>query len=154
LFNPFCKKKLSILLMKRPLQTTLSLASETSFFKKIMLVLVFFCRCFTLEFTPAQLMEPHSLSARPTQVSLCTFCVKNICRLVSSCTNPIKAMFLSIDHVLNLHSFFVAQPSRSCFPTSPLSESSNHFPCESRCGFIIQISRSFNDSALLSGYLL
>jgi hypothetical protein len=34
--------------------------------------------CFTLEFTPAQLVEPHSLTARPTQVSLCTCCVKKI----------------------------------------------------------------------------
>jgi hypothetical protein len=32
--------------------------------------------CFTLEFTLAQLIDPHSLTARPTQVSLCTCCVK------------------------------------------------------------------------------
>jgi hypothetical protein len=30
----------------------------------------------------------------------------------------------------------------------------NLYLCESCCGLIIQISRSFNDSALLSGYLL
>jgi hypothetical protein len=89
---------LSALLMKRPpLQTTLSLASETS--KKIMLELVFLLTlvCFTLEVTPAQLIDPHSLTARPTQVSLCT-CIKKICLLlVSSCVNPIKPTFLSIN---------------------------------------------------------
>jgi hypothetical protein len=30
----------------------------------------------TVEVTPAQLTEPHSLTARPTQVSLCTCCVQ------------------------------------------------------------------------------
>jgi hypothetical protein len=30
----------------------------------------------------------------------------------------------------------------------------NLYLCESCCGLIIQTSRSFNDSALLSGYLL
>jgi hypothetical protein len=63
--------------------------------------------------------------------------------LVSSRTNPIKAMFLSIDPVPNLHSISAAHPSRSCFPTSPLSESGNHFPCESCCDLIHRISRSF-----------
>jgi hypothetical protein len=71
---------LSILLMRRPPPppTTLSLASET--FKKIhVLVLMFLALvCFTLEFTPAQLVNPHSLIARPTQVPLCTCCVKKI----------------------------------------------------------------------------
>jgi hypothetical protein len=28
--------------------------------------------CFTLEFAPAQLLDPHSLTAKPTQASLCT----------------------------------------------------------------------------------
>jgi hypothetical protein len=32
--------------------------------------------CFTFEVTPAQFVDPHSLTARPTQVSLCTCCVK------------------------------------------------------------------------------
>jgi hypothetical protein len=109
--------------------------------------------CFTLEVTPAQLIDPHSLTARPTQVSLCT-CVKKNLLLVSSCSNPIKAMFPSIDPVPNLHSISAAHPSRSCFPTSPLSESGNLFPCESCCGLIIQISGSFIDFAPLSGYLL
>jgi hypothetical protein len=104
-------------------------------FKKILLLLVFLAlKCFTLEVAPAQLVDPHSLTARPTQVSLCTCCVKKICCLVSSCPNPIypisKAMFLSMDPVPNLHSISVAHPSRSCFHTSPLFESGNHFPCD------------------------
>jgi hypothetical protein len=98
--------------------------------------------CFILEVTPAQFVDPHSLTARSTQVSLCTRCEKNCC-LVSSCTNPIKAMFLSLDLVPNLHSISAAHPSRSCFPTSPSSESGNHFPCESCCDLIHRISRSF-----------
>jgi hypothetical protein len=79
MFNPFYKKMLSVLLVKRfPLQTTLSLASETSLKKQILLVLVFSSplECFILEVTPAQLVTPHNLTAIPTQVSLCTCCVK------------------------------------------------------------------------------
>jgi hypothetical protein len=38
---------------------------------------------------------------------------------MSSCTNSIKAMFLSIDPVPNLHSISATHPSRSCFPTYP-----------------------------------
>jgi hypothetical protein len=61
-----------------------------------MLVLVLLALvCFTLEVTPAQLIEPHNLTARSTQVSLCTCCVKKNC-LVSSCANHDQAMFLSI----------------------------------------------------------
>jgi hypothetical protein len=63
--------------------------------------------------------------------------------LVSSCANHVQAMFLSTDPVPNLHSISTAHPSRSCFPTSPSSESGNHFPGET-CGDLIhQISRSF-----------
>jgi hypothetical protein len=51
-------------------------------------------------------------------------------------------MFLPIDHVPNLHSISTADPSRSCFPTSPLSECGNHFPDESCCDLIHRISRS------------
>jgi hypothetical protein len=70
--------------------------------------------CFTLEVTPAQLIDTHSLTARPTLVSLCTC-------LVSSCTNPIKAMFLSIDLVPNLHNLSSAHPKRSHVTTSPFT---------------------------------
>jgi hypothetical protein len=104
--------------------------------------------CCAIGNAPAHLIDPHSLSARPTQVSLCTCC------LMYSCTNPIMAMFLSIDPIPNLHSISVAHPSRSCFPTSPSSESGNHFPGES-CGDLIhQIFRSFIEIyhvVLLSG---
>jgi hypothetical protein len=62
-----------------------------------MLVLIFSSpRVFTLQDAPAQLVDPHSLIARPTQVPLCTCCVKKML-LVSSCVNPIKTMFLSIN---------------------------------------------------------
>jgi hypothetical protein len=64
-------------------------------------------KCCAIGNAPAQLIDPHSLTARPTQVSLCTCCVKKNCCLVSSCTNPIKAMFLSIDPVPNLIAFLV-----------------------------------------------
>jgi hypothetical protein len=64
-----------------------------------MLELVFLLTlvCFTLEVTHAQLIDPHILTARPTQVSLCTRVKKIYLLLVSSCANPIKAMFLSIN---------------------------------------------------------
>jgi hypothetical protein len=57
---------------------TLSLASET--LKKFHVFVLMFLAlvCFTLEFTHAQFIEPHSLTARPTQVSLCTCSVKKI----------------------------------------------------------------------------
>jgi hypothetical protein len=43
------------------------------FFLNHMLVLVFSDPCvFIFEITPTQLIEPHSLTARPTQASLCT----------------------------------------------------------------------------------
>jgi hypothetical protein len=62
---------------KTPAQTTLNLASETSLGKKNSCLCWHFLalECFILEVTPAQLIDPHSLTARPTQVSLCT-CVK------------------------------------------------------------------------------
>jgi hypothetical protein len=55
--------------------------SKWNLLKKILLVLVFSSplECFTFEVTPAQLIDPHSLTARPTQVSLCTCVKKNIC---------------------------------------------------------------------------
>jgi hypothetical protein len=44
-----------------------------------MLVLVFSDPCvFIFEITPAQLIEPHSVTARPTQASLCTCYVKMV----------------------------------------------------------------------------
>jgi hypothetical protein len=51
--------------------------------KQILLVLVFSSplECFTLEVSPAQLVNPHNLTTRPTQVSLCTCGVKK--RVVS-----------------------------------------------------------------------
>jgi hypothetical protein len=76
--QPFLQKKCCLFAHKKtPTQTTLSLASET--FKKIHVLVLMFpaLECFILEVTPAQLIDPHSLTARPTQVSLCT-CVKKI----------------------------------------------------------------------------
>jgi hypothetical protein len=71
---------LLVLFMKRPPpQTTLSLASETSLKKSFLCWYFLALECFTLEFTPTQLIKPHSLTARPTQVSLCTCCVKKMC---------------------------------------------------------------------------
>jgi hypothetical protein len=62
-----------------------------------MLVLVFLALvCFTLEVAPARLVDTHSLTPKSTKTSLCTCCVKKN-RLVSSCANPIEAMFLSIN---------------------------------------------------------
>jgi hypothetical protein len=40
---------------------------------------------------------------------------------VSSRANPIKAMFLSIDHVPKLYNISIDHPSRSCLPTSPFA---------------------------------
>jgi hypothetical protein len=76
MFKPFCKKNVVHPAHEKTPPTTLSLASET--FKKIhVLVLMFLALvCFTLDFTPAQFIEPHSLTARPTQVSLCTYVSK------------------------------------------------------------------------------
>jgi hypothetical protein len=76
--------------------------------------------CFTLEIAPAQLIDTHSLTVRPTQVSLCTCCVKKK-SLVSSCANPIKAMFLPIDPVPNLHNLSGARPKRPHATTSPFT---------------------------------
>jgi hypothetical protein len=67
-------KKVVVLLMKRPpLQTTLSLVSETSLKKISCLCWCFLAlMCCTIGNTPAQLVDPHSLTGRPTQASLCT----------------------------------------------------------------------------------
>jgi F0F1-type ATP synthase assembly protein I len=97
--QPFCKKKVACFAHKK--ETPFSKQSSGSlvkpFKKNHMLMLVFLALvCFTLEFTLAQLIEPHSLTTRPTQVSLCTCYVKKNRCLVSSCATPIKAMFLSI----------------------------------------------------------
>jgi hypothetical protein len=64
---------------KTPHQTTLWLASKTFRQNYHVLVLVFLALvCFTLEFTHAQLVDPHSLTARSTKASLCTcVCQKN-----------------------------------------------------------------------------
>jgi hypothetical protein len=62
---------------RNPLQTTLSLASETCL-KNPACVGIFEPLSFTLKVAPAQLIDPHNLTARPTQVSLCTCCVKKI----------------------------------------------------------------------------
>jgi hypothetical protein len=85
-----------------------------------MLVLVFLALvCFTLEIAPAQLIDTHSLTARSTQVSLCTCRVKKI---VSSCANHMEAMFLSIKSLpLKLHNISIDHPSRTCLPTSPFA---------------------------------
>jgi hypothetical protein len=73
------KKVLFVLLMKKtPVQTTLSLASETSKKKSCLCWYFLALVCFTLEIAPAQLIDTHSLTARPTQVSLCTCCVKKM----------------------------------------------------------------------------
>jgi hypothetical protein len=78
MFKPFRKRNVVHLAHEKTAPPTLSLASET--FKKFhVLVLMFLALvCFTLEFTHAQFIEPHSLTARPTQVSLCTCSVKKI----------------------------------------------------------------------------
>jgi hypothetical protein len=118
-----------------------------------MLVLVFLALvCFTLEIAPAQLIDTHSLTARSTQVSLCTCRVKKI--FVSSCANHMEAMFLSIKSLpLKLHSISVNHPANLVAHLSfhldlVILFLVNHASC------IIRISGSFNYSALLSGYLL
>jgi hypothetical protein len=74
---------LSVLLMKRtPLQTTLSLASETlkKSIKSHACVSVFrTLACFTVEVAPAQLVDLYSLTASSTEASLCTcLCQKKL----------------------------------------------------------------------------
>jgi hypothetical protein len=62
-----------------------------------MMVLVFSSPLvFTLEFTPAQLVDSHSSTPKSTKASLCTCCVKkNVVR--SNCGNHMQAMFLSVN---------------------------------------------------------
>jgi hypothetical protein len=92
--QPFLQKKMCCLFPHKktpPTLTTLSLASETS--KKIYLCLCWYfltLECFTLEFTLAQLIDHHNLTARPTQVSLCTCCVKKIiwCLVAQTLSRP------------------------------------------------------------------
>jgi hypothetical protein len=74
----FTKKCCLLFSWKDPTPNNLEF-SKWNLLKKILLVLVFSSplQCFTFEVTPAQLIDPHSLTARPTQVSLCT-CVKKI----------------------------------------------------------------------------
>ena len=86
-----------------------------------MLVLVFLAlECFTLEIKPAQPIDAHSLTARLPQ-SPCALVASKKNRLVSSCANPIKAMFLSIDPILNLRNLSSARPKRSHATTSPFT---------------------------------
>jgi hypothetical protein len=73
---------------------------------------------FILEITHAQLVDSHSLTPKSTKASLCTCYVKKICCLVSSCPNPIKAMFPSIDPIPNLHKLSATHPNRSHATTS------------------------------------
>jgi hypothetical protein len=81
--RPFLQKKIVACFAheKTPVQTTLRLASKT-FFKKIIIMCLCWCFlalvCCAIGNAPAQLIDPHSLIARPTQVSLCTCCVKKI----------------------------------------------------------------------------
>jgi hypothetical protein len=78
MFKPFCKKKVIHPAHEKIPPPTLSLASET-FKKNHVLVLMFPALvCFTLEVTHAQLIDPHSLTARPTQVSFCICYKKNV----------------------------------------------------------------------------
>jgi hypothetical protein len=73
------------------------------------------------EVAPTQLVDPHCLTASQTETPLCTWlCQKNCC-LVSSCANPIKAMFLSIDPVPKLYNISIDHPSRTYLPTSPFA---------------------------------
>jgi hypothetical protein len=139
-----------------PVQTTLRLASKT--FKKIyyhVLVLVFLALvCFTLEFTHAHLMEPHSLTARPTQVSLCTcLCQKKVYCLFTQTRSSLTFLLETLSKILI--KFSPAQPrSHLGWWSLFFPGSSNFFLCKSCCGLIIRISISSNDSAPLSGYML
>jgi hypothetical protein len=97
--QPFLQKKmLSVLLKKRPPPNNLEF-SKWNLFKKSCLCWYFLALvCCAFGNAPAQLIDHHNLTARPTQVSLCTCYIKkiNFC-LVSSCANPIKAMFLPMN---------------------------------------------------------
>jgi hypothetical protein len=106
--------------------------------------------CFTVEIGPAQLIDAHSLTARPTQVSLCTCCVKKICCLVSSCANPIKAIFLSIDPVSNLHKLSCAHPNRSHVTTSLFTWIWNFF----LVNHVVALSSKFPDPLMILPYYL
>jgi hypothetical protein len=152
--QPFLQKKvLFVLLMKKTPRPNNLEFSNWNLKKIFMLVLVFSNPCvFYPEVAPTQLADPHCLTASQTETPLCTWlCQKNCC-LVSSCANPIKAMFLSIDPVPKLYNISIDHPSRSCLPPLLSHGSGDLFPCESCCGF--RIPGSFNDSAPLSGYLL
>jgi hypothetical protein len=77
--QPFLQNILLLVLFikKRPPPNNLEFSKWNL---KKMLVLIFSSpRVFTLEDAPAQLVDPHSLTARPTQVPLCTCCVKKNC---------------------------------------------------------------------------
>jgi hypothetical protein len=64
---------------------------------------------FTLEFTHAHLMEPHSLTARPTQVSLCTcLCQKKVYCLFTQTMSSLTFFLETLSKILI--KFSPAQP--------------------------------------------
>jgi hypothetical protein len=120
-----------------------------------MLVLVLpALECFTLEVTPAQLVDTHILTARLTLVSLCT-CVEKI-GLLSVHANHVRPQILFGNLVPNssLNSLLLTLEAIWVDDLSFHLDLVNLYLCESCCGLIIQIFGSFNDSVLLSGYLL
>jgi hypothetical protein len=118
--QPFLQKKmLSVLLMKRPPPNNLEF-SKWNLKKKYSCLCCCFqpLVCYTIGNAPAQLVDLYSLTASSIKTSLCMgLCQKKHC-LVSSCANPIKAMFLSIDPVPNLDNLSSAHPNRSHSTTS------------------------------------
>jgi hypothetical protein len=100
--------------------------------------------CFTLEFTPAQLIEPHSLTARPTQVSLCTcLCQKKVYCLFTQTMSSLTFFFWKPCPNYSLNTPLVNLEAIWVDDLSFLPRSSNLFLCELCCGFIIRISGSF-----------
>ena len=116
------KKVLFVLLMKKtPRPNNLEFSKWNLFKRKFCWCWYFLAlECFTLEIKPAQPIDAHSLTARLPQ-SPCALVASKKNRLVSSCANPIKVMFLSIDHVPNLHNLSGAHPNQSHLTTSPFT---------------------------------
>ena len=109
-----------------------------------MLVLVFLALvCFTLEFTPTQIVDSHSSTPKLTKASLCTcLCQKRVYCLFTQTISSLNLFLETLSKILT--KFSSAQP-RSHLGWWPLfsPRSSNLFLCESCCDLIIQISGPF-----------
>jgi hypothetical protein len=111
--------------------------------------------CFTLEFIAAQLVDSHSLTPKSTKASLCTcLCQKKVYYLFTQTMSSLTLFFWKPCPKSSLNSLLLNLEAIWFDDLSFHLDLVNVYLYESCCGHIIQFSGSFNDSALLSGYLL